>query len=115
MSQWGFGTAVAVMGVALLMSLLGERSRWFSGVPGPLRFLLRMALALACTTVFVLVWLVAWLQKQDAILEPLVFTVAFASTAIALYVLYLRVTPELVGALKRHTNTEASVKSERAV
>jgi hypothetical protein len=103
----GFGMAIATMGVALLMSLLGERSHWFR-IPSPLRFFLRMVLALVCTTVFGLVMLVAYLQNRDAIVEPVVFTVVFVCTAVALYLLYPRVSPELVGALRRHFSNGSS-------
>jgi hypothetical protein len=102
----GVGMAVIVMGVALLMLLLGERSGWLGHVSLLGRFVLRMALATGCTSVFVLVWLVAWFINRDAWREPLIFTVAFVLTAIALYIAYPRVTPELVATLKRHTSNE---------
>jgi hypothetical protein len=102
----GFGMAVATMGAALLMLLLGERSRWLSGVPSPVRFALRMAIAVACTSMFLIVWLVAWFINRDAWLEPLIFTVAFVLTAVALYIAYPRVTPEWLARLKRNTSNE---------
>jgi hypothetical protein len=97
------GTAVATMSIALLLSLLGDKSTWLPSVGLATRGLLRVAIALLTSAVFALIWLFALYWNRAAIAEPLLFAFVFVVTAFALRHGYLKLTPAFVAKVKQYS------------